>query len=215
MATYNLNRAAVAADNVLSLMTPYVLTGSSYPGRVVVGSEVCYVIGGAGTSEITVLRGADGTLRASHAHGAVVSDANIPTSGGVTPATPTLAQVLAAGNDANVLSITNINDLGGPGGVGQGGRVTPGDGTSNNAGDTNIEGANAKPGGGGHGGDVLIEAGNPDPDGGDRGGDVYLTPHAGDGAGRHGQVILTVPTSDPHVAGAVWSSSGTLHISAG
>jgi hypothetical protein len=33
--------------------------------------------------------------------------------------------------------------------------------------------------------------------------------------GAGGQLLITVPTNDPHVVGAIYSSTGTLHVSAG
>lgn len=102
MATYRM-AAVDARSGMIELTTAYVLTGESYPGRMVVGSEVVYVIGGAGTTQITVLRGQDGTDAVAHAVG-TITDANVPTAGG---ATPTLAEVLAAGNDAGGVAQTN------------------------------------------------------------------------------------------------------------
>jgi hypothetical protein len=46
-----------------------------------------------------------------------------------------------------------------------------------------------------------------------QGGDILIAPGDGPTAGR--LYIYQLPTSDPHVANAVWNSSGTLMISAG
>lgn len=89
--------------------------------------------------------------------------------------------------------------------IGDGGNVTSGNGDGGKGG--NIELA-AGFGGTGHG------TGN-----GGQGGDIVLFANvAGTGGtpGRQGLIICSgLPTSDPHVLGALWNSSGTVHISAG
>lgn len=37
----------------------------------------------------------------------------------------------------------------------------------------------------------------------------------GPGGGAHANVILDIPTADPHVAGRLWSNAGTVKVSAG
>lgn len=81
MSTYTLATDIGPDDSPIALTTAYSLTGS-YPGRVVCESEVMYVTGGNGTNLVSVLRGCDGTDRASHSIGTAFADANIPTSSG-------------------------------------------------------------------------------------------------------------------------------------
>lgn len=51
---------------------------------------------------------------------------------------------------------------------------------------------------------------------GKNGGDVsFYLGHGGSGARRGLIIIDTLPTADPHVVGALWNSSGVLHVSAG
>jgi hypothetical protein len=265
VATYNL-----IADNgnALTLDAPYALTGSGYPGRLLCESEVIYVYGGAGTTQITVARGQDGTQYARHTH-VTIADANIPTSSG--GGTPTLAQVLAEGNStggtaveggttagASSLTLQNgtasgtpgITTLAGAGSAnGQGGQLAlvAADGTGSGhdggtlslnagqsaAGETGGEvdiiggygdNGNSTPAeleiqggvGSGNGGSVVATLGDAESGSNGNGGNFMIHPGAKDGTGRIGLVVISaIPTADPHVAGALWSSSGIIHISAG
>lgn len=70
----------------------------------------------------------------------------------------------------------------------------------------------------GTGGGVDLVGGGAGTGQGLNGGDINVRPGPGDGAGRHGLIIIGsggLPTSDPHVVGALWNSSGTVHVSAG
>jgi hypothetical protein len=64
-------------------------------------------------------------------------------------------------------------------------------------------------------GDLELFGGGVGTGTGMRGGDIKLLPTQGDGAGRNGQVIVTIPTADPHVVGALYSTAGTVKVSAG
>jgi hypothetical protein len=69
---------------------------------------------------------------------------------------------------------------------------------------------------GGFGGDATTDGAN-----GGNGGDIILTPRGGGNGmgvglnGKDGNVFLHLPTIDPHRAGALWSNSGIVTVSAG
>jgi len=94
----------------------------------------------------------------------------------------------------------------------QGGPVsfTGGDHGNHNGAQVFAYGANSNHNGGG---DLMLSGGSTDSV--DAGGDVIL--EGGDStSGTKGHIVLlNLPTSDPHVAGALWNSGGVLHISAG
>lgn len=238
MADYTLATAIGANDTSIKLVTSYALTGSGYPGRLSCQDEILYVTGGAGTSTISVLRGADGTDAVAHATGTAIADANLGTGGG---ATPTLAEVLVAGNDPGTTDFIQAaqgmsnggpylqlqhdlgtgaggysNLAGGDGVAGQpGGDGTLDGGSGNNDGPTSSEVVAGGGGGDGTGGDIFIRSGQASLGTGRRGGDITLYPRDGDGTGRNGLVFLNLPTADPLVAGALWANLGIVIVSAG
>lgn len=70
----------------------------------------------------------------------------------------------------------------------------------------------------GTGGGIDLVGGGAGTGQGLNGGDINVRPGQGDGAGRHGLIIIGsggLPTADPHVVGALWSSAGVVHVSAG
>lgn len=163
--------------------------------------------------------------------------------------TPTLAQVLAQGNDPGGHQITAAsatNSHGATesiaaGGASKGGAVTltagaavaggasggdvnitagdgavaapggtvfilggPGDGDNNNGAEIDVIGG---PDNTGAGASIVLKPASPSPSSAAAGGDVSVSLPAGDGAGRHGQFIFhNLPTADPHVAGALFTS---------
>jgi hypothetical protein len=63
----------------------------------------------------------------------------------------------------------------------------------------------------GNSGSAVISTGNA---ASGNSGDITLK--TGTASGTRGNIILTdLPTADPHIAGALWNSSGVLHVSAG
>lgn len=65
-------------------------------------------------------------------------------------------------------------------------------------------------------GDLTLSGGSAVGDGDISGGNVNITPGTHNGSGALGHILLqNVPSSDPHVVGAIWNSSGTLKLSAG
>lgn len=66
------------------------------------------------------------------------------------------------------------------------------------------------------GGDMVVEGGTAATTGIGVGGDLYLRGGTKGASGTTGLIMMdTIPTSDPSVAGALWSNSGVLTISAG
>lgn len=64
-------------------------------------------------------------------------------------------------------------------------------------------------------GSIVIACGSAT-NGNANGGDIHLNTGNGVGTGRSGLVTISnLPTADPHVVGALWNSSGALHVSAG
>jgi hypothetical protein len=61
-----------------------------------------------------------------------------------------------------------------------------------------------------NGAELIVTAGTPT-----SGGSIALSPGDGYGGASTGNIVMKVPTADPHVAGAVWSNLGILTISAG
>ena len=73
MASYTLIGPIGVGDGQIVVAPAYVLP-SGYPGRMKVDSEIVHVTGGAGTTTISVDRGQAGTVKATHATGATLSD---------------------------------------------------------------------------------------------------------------------------------------------
>ncbi len=85
-----------------------VSVNSGLPWRFTLDSEVVYVTGGSPTL-LSVDRGCDDTVRASHPKGTVLTPAPIPTSSGP-GGSQTLAQTLALGNDTGGSPITDVSN---------------------------------------------------------------------------------------------------------
>lgn len=47
------------------------------------------------------------------------------------------------------------------------------------------------------------------------GGDITMATGVGNGTGRHGQIIVTIPAADPHITGALYAIAGVVNVSAG
>lgn len=91
-------------------------------------------------------------------------------------------------------------------------QLFPGSSTVGNGGSTQLFGGTSA---NGNGGGVALTGGN-GTESGHNGGDVYIQPGFGvSGSGSGHLVLNNIPTADPHLVGAVWNSSGVLHISAG
>lgn len=136
---------------------------------------------------------------------------------------PTLAAVLAEGNDAGDVAITmSRGSLHGTSGDGnailQGLNGDTGSsgasaemigGSGNGLAEAGSQGGLLLAGGGvsdGQGGDSYATGGYAQTGSGKRGGDLYLYGGGGDGAGRSGLIIpQNLPTADPGVAGALYS----------
>jgi hypothetical protein len=70
----------------------------------------------------------------------------------------------------------------------------------------------------GTGGGVLLRPNSGMVGSGKAGGDVHVNLGTGDGAGRQSLVLIEgagLPTADPHVVGALYSTAGVVHVSAG
>jgi hypothetical protein len=148
-------------------------------------------------------------------------------------ATPTLENVLLAGNDTggNPLISDDVGylspnylDLGtggnielygaakGPGEWGATIDIRAGDGDNGASGpaDVFLEGGHDD----GTGGSMYLDSGAAEAGTGTDGGDIRIRPAAGAAGGRHGLIIVTgLPTSDPGVTGALWNNAGTIKIS--
>lgn len=197
--------------------------------------------GGAPANADYIVKTANATLSAEIAIGSGTSG-QVLTSDGTNPhwaapaggSTPTLAEVLAAGNDTGATAaITAANGLqlaGNSLNDGTAATVQVGSGASA----ASINGGQSDPDNGPYGAQVTAFAGgvsNPNSavsgagveiylspakaGGGGNGGDFVVDAAAGDGAGRRGLVFLNLPTSDPHVAGAAWANAGVVMVSAG
>ena len=79
MASYTLIGNFDAQVTELVIAPAYVLP-SQYPARMKVDSEVVYVTGGAGTTNISVNRGQDGTAKAAHTTTTAIADSPIAAS---------------------------------------------------------------------------------------------------------------------------------------
>jgi hypothetical protein len=120
------------------------------------------------------------------------------------------------GGNVAIAGGDSVGDGNNGGNVGvNGGHAT---GSNSAGGEVNLTGGN---GSDGPGGDINISSG--DAHGGNsNGGDIQINPGTGAGSGRTGWVRMTsllvleeIPSSDPAVAGALWSDSGVVKVSAG
>ena len=207
----------------------------SYPAPYTIDSEYVLIVGGDISTTPTALRGQNGSAPTTHDAGAEL------VLGWGSGSSQTLEQTLELGNDTgdNLIVVPNgvidgahghqiqvsaspDANAGGAGFVLYVGGVQTGTdgGLAQIAGG---QGANG-PGGAGavfnggdaDGGSVELTAGTAGGPDLSNGGDITLTVSGGFTGGRHGQIILSgLPTADPHVVGALYSTAGILHVSAG
>lgn len=144
---------------------------------------------------------------------------NVEITGGFCAGTGFGGSVNIAGGPSSDGTAGSAELRGGDGGLvsGSGANARVYGGDANGAGDGGS--VLIKAGGGGatsgSGGEVSVTAGNANANN-DNGGNIYLQPGAKDGSGTDGLIFLSrVPVADPHLAGALWNSAGTLKISAG
>ena len=137
---------------------------------------------------------------------------------------PTLAEVLVAGNDLGAAdTITATPGANGAASLymgsgdsdpdgGGGALVRAGSGLASGKYGSNVFLMGGNGGSGSTGAAISVDGGDENGDG--QGGDLRVVAGSGS-SGRNGLVFLNLPTSDPAVAGALWSNLGVVQVSNG